>query len=312
MRFPIDILRKCWFLVGPTACGKSDVGIELAKALDGEIVSLDSMTVYRGMDIGTAKPTLEMRRRVAHHLIDVIEPHEQYSVADYLDTAQSACREILDRGRTPIFVGGTGLYLRSLLRGIFNGPQADWDLRRRLKNELAVSDPGSLHKKLQDVDGAAAAALHPNDWRRVIRALEVNFLTGEPLSAQQQQHPLPADQRPRHVYWLHPARDWLYSQINRRVTSMMDQGLLEEVRGLLARKNKPGRTSRQALGYKEIIEHLQAGTAIEETVANIQTRTRQFAKRQHTWFRNLEECTAIDLTGDESAEEICENLLLSE
>ena len=304
MQFALDILKQCWFLAGPTACGKSEVGIKLAKRLGAEIVSLDSMALYRSMDIGTAKPTLEMRHQVPHHLIDVIEPHEEYSVADYLEAAQAACREMLARERIPLFVGGTGLYLRSILRGVFEGPQADWEFRRRLEKEIAASDPGALYRKLQDVDGAAAATLHPNDTRRVIRALEVNHLTGKPLSQQQQQRPLPPGQRPKHVYWLCPPREWLYTRINRRVESMFANGLIDEVRRLLSRKHPLSRTARQALGYKEVIEHIEQGVAVQQTIERIQTRTRQFAKRQHTWFRNLVECASIEMNDAESANEL--------
>lgn len=309
MTLPTDILLRCFVLAGPTACGKSATGLVLAERLDAEIVSLDSMQLYRGMDIGTAKPSPEDRRRVPHHLIDVLEPHEEYSLADYLRAAEAACRDILARGRTPLFVGGTGLYLRGLLRGVFEGPPADWEFRRLLEREAAEHESDYLHEKLQEVDPASAARLHPHDTRRLIRALEVHHLTGRPLSEQQEHGPRPPEDRPQHVYWLAPPRDWLYARINDRVDRMVEAGLVEEVRGLLSAEKPLSRTARQALGYKEIIDCLEENGSLAEAVERIKTRTRQFAKRQHTWFRNLEECRAVEMTGAETPRELAERVL---
>jgi len=309
MRFALEILQKCWFLTGPTACGKSEAGLQLAKKLDAEIISLDSMSLYRGMDIGTAKPLPEARRSIPHHLIDVLDPHEENSLAEYLEAAQAACRGILLRGRIPLFIGGTGLYLRGILRGVFDGPPADWSYRRSLHAEAEHHQPGYLHRRLQEVDARAAAALHPNDTRRLIRALEVRQFTNQPLSEQQQQGLLPIEQRPQHVYWLLPPRDWLYERINRRVEEMFAAGLVEEVNKLLSADKPLSRTARQALGYKEVIEHVNGRRSLEETVELVQTRTRQFAKRQHTWFRNLEECVPLEMTGDENPQELADRIL---
>lgn len=310
MRFPNELLKRCWFLSGPTACGKTEVGLALAERLDAEIVSLDSMTLYRGLDIGTAKPPLEMRRQRPHHLFDILDPHEEFSLAQYVAAAEAVCRGIVERGRVPLFVGGTGLYLRGVLRGVFEGPAADWELRRRLEADAQHHGPDWLHQRLQQVDPPTAARLHPNDLRRIVRALEVYELTGRPLSEQQQQPPLPPEQRPPHVYWLAPPRDWLYERINRRVEAMFAQGLVEEVRRLLTRPDGLSHTARQALGYKEVIDHLEGRIATPvETIDLIQRRTRQFAKRQHTWFRNLEECLAVPMIGNESAEELAERML---
>ena len=343
MQFPLELLRRCWFLSGPTACGKSDVGLNLAMKLDAEIVALDSMSLYRGLDVGTAKPSSEARRTRPHHLIDVIGPHEEYSLADYVQAAEAASREIVSRGRTPLFVGGTGLYLRGILRGVFNGPPADWKLRRRLESEAQREGPEILHRRLQEVDPAAAELLHPHDVRRETRGLEVYYSTGLPLSQQQQQKPLTAEQRPRHVYWLSPPREWLYGRINRRVEAMFAAGLVGEVQRLLSGAERLGdeqttfesfkggdgdppqsppsqgredvvgwslsRTARQALGYKEVIDYLKGRGSLEMTVELIQKRTRQFAKRQHTWFRNLEECRPVEITGRETPQDISERLL---
>jgi len=312
MQFPLSILKKCWFLAGPTASGKSAVALILAERLDAEIISLDSMTLYRGMDIGTAKPSLAERGRVPHHLMDILDPHEEYSVARYLNDARQASQEIVSRGKTPLFVGGTGLYLRSILRGVFQGPPANPEIRQRLEDVAAASDAGALqlHGRLQQVDPITAARLPPQDIRRVIRALEVHEITGQPLSSFHEQEPLPEEHRPRHVYWLSPPRDWLYDRINRRVTKMIEDGLVEEVRQLLALPNPPGKTARQALGYREIIEHLEGKTSLDQAIETIATRTRQFAKRQHTWFRNLVECREVPITGEESSDEITTTLIM--
>ena len=304
MHLPLDILQRCWVLAGPTAVGKSEVALHLAEGLGAEIVALDSMTVYRGMDIGTAKPSIEDQTRVPHHLLDVIEPHAEYSLAEYLRAAETCCTGIIDRGHVPLFVGGTGLYLRGLLRGLFEGPAADWAIRHELEDLEKSQGPGSLHRELQRVDPASAAWLHPHDQRRIIRALEVFRLTGEPLSALQQEATLPPEQRPEFVYWLEPPRDWLHERINRRVDAMFEAGLLAEVQGLLELPQGLGRSARQALGYKEVLDHLDGRLTLAETVETLQTRTRQFAKRQHTWFRNLPECRAVPLTGSETPPEL--------
>ncbi len=308
VRVDSGLLRQCWVLAGPTASGKSATGLTLAEQIGAEILSLDSMAIYRGMDIGTAKPSIEDCKRVPHHLIDLVEPSENFSVAEYLTAAERACRDVVSRGRTPLFVGGTGLYLRSLLRGVFEGPPASPAIRRRLEQVVETDGREALHARLASVDPATAARLHPNDVRRVIRALEVAELTGRPLSEQQEQPPLPEAERPPHVYWLDPPREWLYQRIEQRVDRMMDEGLLEETQALLSRSGGLGRTARQALGYRELIDHLSGRSSLDEAVALIKLRTRQFAKRQRTWFRNLEECKPIAITGGETPDEIADLL----
>ena len=317
MTFSTELLRHCWFLAGPTACGKTALSLALAERLNAEIVALDSMTLYRGMDIGTAKPSLAERSRVPHHLIDILDPHDEFSLAEYLVAAETCCREIVGRGRTPLFVGGSGLYLRGVLRGVFAGPEADWTLRRQLEEQAASEGSEVLHRELSRVDPLAATRLHPNDLRRIIRAIEVHRLTGRTLSEQQDQHPKPLAERTPHVYWLSPPRDWLFARIDTRVEQMFEQGLLAEVRRLMESTRTLSRTARQALGYKEVIDwveasHLTLGVSPEnsgqsprELIQLIQTRTRQFAKRQHTWFRNLEECLAIHIDGGETPPELC-------
>ena len=309
MRFPSTALKPCWILAGPTATGKTATALILAERLNAEIVSMDSMAIYRTMDIGTAKAAAEELAAVPHHLINVVDPHEAYSVAEYVAAACIVANGIIDRGRIPLFVGGTGLYLRSLLRGVFQGPPADENLRREFHNAADGHSPGWLHGELAKVDPLMAGRLHPNDQRRIIRALEVHRLTGQPLSTQQQHPPRPPEERPAKVIWLEPPRDWLHDRINRRVDRMMEVGLLEETRSLLAHNPPPGKTARQALGYRELIAHLEDDVPLADCVEQIRRGTRQFAKRQHTWFRNLEECRGIPLTGTESPAEIAGQLM---
>jgi tRNA dimethylallyltransferase len=308
MHMSPEILLKSWVLAGPTAVGKSAVALELAVRIGAEIVALDSMTLYQGMDIGTAKPLPADQARIPHHLMDVIAPHEEFSVAEYLTAADQICHRIVQRGHIPLFVGGTGLYLRSLLRGLFEGPPADWDLRHKFEALEQTGEPGVLHRRLQEIDPETANRLHSNDQRRIIRALEVFELTGTPLSQLQRQAELPVDERPQSIFWLEPPREWLYQRIDQRVLEMFNAGLVAEVTQLRGLPHGLGRTASQALGYKEVLDYLDGRISLAESTELIQTRSRQFAKRQHTWFRNLPECHAIPITGDESAIEIADRL----
>ena len=285
-----------WFLTGPTATGKSDVAIELARRVDAEIVSLDSMALYRGMDIGTAKPTAEQRRAVPHHLIDVLEPHEEHSLAQYVEAAGCCAAEIAGRGRQALFVGGTPLYLKGLLRGIFEGPPADWELRRQLTDQARQHGAEWLHGQVARIDPVAAARLHPNDTRRLIRALEVHRKTGRPISHWQRQFDVgrpAADCRVFVLDWPKPQRD---ARIEQRVQWMFAAGLVDEVRRLLTGPRPMSRTARQAVGYREVIEHLEGRRDLDETVALVQQHTRQLAKRQSTWFRSLGECRFVPVS----------------
>ncbi len=202
-------MLDCCYLTGPTASGKSAVGVELARQIGAEIVSMDSMALFRHMDIGTAKPSAEERRRVPHHLIDIIDPHEEYSLAQYIETAHRCVRDITGRGTKVLFVGGTPLYLKGLLRGIFQGPAADWTFRRQLQQQAQQQDPLWLHRRLQEVDAAAAARLHPNDMKRLIRALEIFHLTGRPISEFQKQFDVGAPAERCRVFVLDRPRDEL-------------------------------------------------------------------------------------------------------
>ncbi|MCI0380754.1 MAG: tRNA (adenosine(37)-N6)-dimethylallyltransferase MiaA [Gemmataceae bacterium] len=315
----IPPFANAFVLTGPTGSGKSALAVRIAERIGAEIISMDSMAIYRGMDVGTAKPALkrfvsnlesiqrldigtakatpEQRQVVPHHLLDVLEPWESGSVAWWLDRAALCSEDIESRGKTALFVGGTPLYLKALMFGLFDGPEADTALRQRLEQEALEKGPADLFQRLAAIDPPSAQRIHPNDLRRIVRALEVHALTGKPMSAWQTQwkkEPAVVNQEtglrnrgaPRCV-WLDLPRDLLYERINRRVQDMFAAGWLEEARGLLALEKPLSREAAQALGYKEIFAYLRGHGTLDETIALVQTRTRQFAKRQITWFRHL-------------------------
>lgn len=299
-------INDCFFLTGPTASGKTPLAQTLAKRLDAEILSLDSMAIYRGMDIGTAKPTASDRAEVPYHLLDIIEPTESFSVSAYVSLAHQTAREVRSRGRRVLFCGGTPLYLKSLLRGLFLGPEADWEFREAVEQDLSDHGPEALRERLEQVDPLAASKIHPNDHRRAIRALEVARLTGRPLSHWQSQFDTPSKSTPVAVLGLE--RSWLHERINDRVDQMLSVGLVDEVTGLLAKHSELGRTARQAVGYREVIEHLDGTHTLSETSELIKAHTRQFARRQEIWFRGLEELQRIDVARDSSHESLVEQL----
>lgn len=293
-----DPFRDCLFLTGPTASGKTAVGIEVACRLNAEIVAMDSMTLYRGLDIGTAKPNFDERRRVPHHLLDVLEPTESASLDWYLTQAKSVCESIRSRGKTPLFVGGTPLYLKACLRGIFAGPPADMELRNQLEQEAKVRGTPHLHARLKQIDPKAAERIAAGDLRRIVRALEVFELTGTPISQLQTQFDRPSPTPPKVVCLVRPRAE-LYDRINRRVLEMIKQGWVEEVIGLRERGIQLGTQAAQAAGYKEILKFLEGNLEYNRMVELIQTRTRQLAKRQMTWFRHIEECQMLEIHGDD-------------
>jgi len=302
-------LEDGWFLTGPTASGKTAVGLELARQIGAEIASLDSMAVYRGLEIGTAKPTPEQQRLLAHHLLDLVEPDQEFSLAEYLEAAKRAAAEIASHGWLTLFVGGTPLYLKALLRGVFEGPAADWELRRRWQTQAREHAAEWLHAQLAAVDPVAAGRLHPNDARRLIRALEVYEKTGQPISRWQQQFDRARPAEACKVFVLDWPRDALYARIDARVEQMFDAGLVAEVEGLLNRGKTLGRTARQALGYRETLEYLAGERSLAETIELVKTRTRQFAKRQLTWFRSLSECRWIPLDASLSPADVAARIL---
>lgn len=288
-----------WILTGPTGSGKSGLALALAERVNAEIIALDSMTLYRGMDIGTAKPSRADQARVRHHLIDVLDPWESANVAWWLDRAAEACRDIRSRGKKPLFVGGTPFYLKALLCGLFDSPPVDPTIRARLEAEAEEIGKVPLHEKLQRVDAKSAARLHPNDVRRVVRALEVFELTGQPISSFQQSwdnpsfaDPLKPPPAPAKIpcVVLEWPREMLYHRINIRVEAMMQAGWLAEMEQLLLLTKPISQEAAQALGYRELVAVLRGELSREVAVETIQLRTRQFAKRQLTWFRSLPNC----------------------
>jgi tRNA dimethylallyltransferase len=296
-------------LTGPTASGKSSLALELAERLNAEIIAADSMTLYRGMDIGTAKPSVSDRSRVPHHLIDVLDPWESASVAWWLERASACVAEIEGKGKTVLFVGGTPFYLKALLCGLFASPPTDQELRTRLEADVEANGVETLHVKLAAVDPESARRLHPNDVRRVVRALEVWHLTGKPLSAWQQQSWWGGERprfRPGACLGIDVPREELYTRIDRRVVQMFAAGWVDEVRWLRELDRPLSREASHALGYREIGEYLNGRRSLQETVPEVQMRTRQFAKRQLTWFRalpGLEFCDA-KLTFDRWADKM--------
>jgi tRNA dimethylallyltransferase len=297
-------IREPLYLVGPTAAGKSAVALALARRLDAEIVSADSMQVYRGMDIGTAKPSPAERAAVPHHLIDVAEVSDRFNVARYVELARAAIAGIQRRGRTPLIVGGTGLYLRALGEGLGETPDRDPALRAALE---AMGRERVL-EELRRVDPEAAARIGPHNLRRLVRALEVCRLTGRKSSELRRAWDL--ERSPR-MHGLERDRADLYARCDARVEAMFRAGLVDEVRSLLSRGLGENTTARQALGYKEVIAHLRGEATLADTIALVKTRTRQFAKRQITWFRHQARVEWVRVALDDSAEAIAGRLLHS-
>ena len=289
--------EACFFLSGATASGKTALGVRVAQELDAEIVSLDSMAIYRGMDIGTAKPSLEERAGVPHHMFDVAEPSEEYSLVEYLKEAEKVVAEIEGRGKRALFVGGTPLYLKAILFGVFESPAADSTLRDALRRREEET-PGALWRELNEVDPKTAARLHPNDVKRLVRALEVFKLTGVPISAHQTQFEAAPAVDPRRVFILTWPREELYRRINLRVERMVEDGFLDEVRRLADAGVELGPTASKAVGYREMAAVLRGEQTLEEAIERVSQATRNFAKRQETWFRSLEKLGARRIAAD--------------
>jgi len=287
-------------VVGPTAAGKSALALRLARRHGGEIVSCDSLQVYRGLDIGSAKATREERASVPHHLLDVVEPDAAFSAADYARLARAAIADIRRRGRLPIVAGGTGLYLRALLDGLFEGPSRDEALRARLER-IAERGSARLHRLLGRVDPEAAARTRPRDRVRLVRALEVFFLTGRPISAQQRRGGVGLA-GPLLLIGLSPGRTALREAVRARTRQMLERGLLVEVRGLVARYGEPLPRPLAAIGYRQAVAVLRGELDEREAEPAIVTATMRFAKRQMTWFRHQPPRVANWFEALESAE----------
>lgn len=276
-----------WILTGPTASGKTDIAVQIAEKTKAEIISADSMLVYRSMDIGTEKPSPGIRDRIPHYLIDIVDPWEEYSVGQYVKDFDTVAQKLSRRGGSFIVVGGTALYLKAIIHGLFEGPSADWEYRNYLRSIIVEKGPMYLHKMLASVDPGIAAKLHPNDEKRIIRALEVFRTTGQSISSLQTQF---GHKNPKYnctIVAVEYDRDVLYSRIEKRVDRMFARGLVDEVRALLDNPSGLGKQASQALGYKEVIDFLHDKYTLSEVIEEIKKRTRRFAKRQMTWFRSF-------------------------
>ena len=290
--------EKVIVICGPTASGKTALSIELAKKVNGEIISADSMQIYKDMDIGTAKPTMEEMQGIKHYLLDFVSPDKRYSVADYQKEAKKTIKEILAKGKTPIVVGGTGLYVDSLIYEI-QYPNIEFDEEYRKKLEQIAEKEGleKLYEKAIKIDEEAMKKISPNDKKRIIRVLEIYHATGKTKTEQEiesRKKPVEYDYK---VYAINWDRQVLYERINKRVDIMIEQGLIEEVKKI-KQKYKTFPTAMQGLGYKEVVEYLEGKCTKEEMIKKIKLETRRYAKRQLTWFRKNKQTIWIDGTNE--------------
>ncbi len=296
-------------IAGPTASGKTGLSIELAKEINGEIVSADSMQLYKYMDIGTAKPDEKEMSGVKHYLIDEIYPDEEFSVARYQEMALKYIKEILEKGKCPVVVGGTGLYINSLIYNInFTETISDWELREKLKKEASEYGNEFLYEKLKKIDPEAAQKIHLNDLKRIIRAIEVYEYTKTPISKHQE---VSRENPPIYnfaVFGLKMDRERLYDRINKRVDSMFERGLIDEVKNLIKLGYEKNSVAMQALGYKEVLSYLRGEITLDEAIYIIKRDTRHYAKRQITWFKRIENMRWIDLDEEGDTDEIIKNI----
>ncbi len=290
-------------LLGVTAVGKGTLAFELAKHLNGEIISIDSMKVYRRMNIGTAKPPLERQQQVPYHLIDVVEPSEAFSVDRFLALTEAASKDIHARGKTVIASGGTAMYIKAMLYGLFDAPPSDPAIRDRLKSEAQAVGLAELHRRMAAIDPEAGNRIHPNDEKRILRALEVYELTGKPISDLQQQWTAGTPAASNwFVVGLRRNKEIESKRINLRVKKMVEKGLLDEVKSLLSEPKPLSPQARVAIGYAEMIDHLEGKMSFDEAVERIKINTRKLAKAQRTWFKTFRNVHWIDIP-DEADEQ---------
>ena len=286
--------NKVIVICGPTASGKTALSIELAKQINGEIVSCDSMQIYKDMDIGTAKPTLEEMQGIKHYLIGYVSPEERYSVADYKTDAKKAIKKIIEKGKMPIVVGGTGLYLDSLIYEIeYQDIKLDEEYRKKLEKEVEEKGLETLYERAKKIDEKAIEKISPNDKKRILRILEIYHATGKTKTEQEIESRKKEVEYDYQVYALDWDRQKLYDRINKRVDMMIEQGLIEEVKQIL-NKYDTFPTAMQGLGYKEVVEYLQGNLTKEEMIEKIKMETRRYAKRQLTWFRKNKQTMWLD------------------
>lgn len=280
-----DAVQSLLVIAGPTASGKTAAAIELAHQLDGELVGADSVQVYRGFDIGSAKPTEDELRGIAHHLLDVLDPDAEVDAVAYADMADAAIAEIRGRGRLPIVVGGTGLWIRALVRGLVDVPPVDTEVRRTLEQAASAKGAPALHARLAEVDPISADAVHPNDALRIVRALEVYEQTGEPLGALRAKHALGEPRYRAAFVVLDVDREQHDAVIGKRIQQMLDAGWVDEVRSLRAQWGDELRAF-GSVGYRDVLTHVRDEVPLDETVRRIRKSTRVYARRQRTWFKS--------------------------
>jgi len=291
-------------ILGVTASGKGRLAFDLAQSLDAEIISMDSMKVYRRMDIGTAKPPAEARQRIKYHLIDIIEPSDSFSVAAFLDAASETIEQIKGRNESVIAVGGTALYIKALLYGLFEGPGTNQKIRAELKTRAEAESLAELYCELTNIDPVAAERINPNDSKRIIRGLEVYQLPGKPISSLQKQWDRSDVKHDWTIIGLRREKTDTSGRINKRVKKMVVAGLVDEVKSLLAEEKPLSRQARCAIGYAEIIEYLNGHISLEEATELIKKNTRRLAKNQRTWFQTFKNVHWLDIEPDEPPEKI--------
>jgi len=294
---------------GPTASGKSSLVLHLARAMNAEILSIDSMKIYRGLDIGTAKPSAENLKSIPHHLVNIREPWESYSVAEFLPAAEAIIADCSARKKQLIGEGGTALYLKTFSEGLFAGPSSDEALRKSLEDEAERVGVAQMHQRLQEVDAAAAKKIMNTDVRRIVRALEVHTMTGKPISEWQSQWGTPREDLDVRLACLRLPRPILYARIDQRIHDMMQNGWLNECRDLLELAKPLSRAALQALGYKTLFSHLRSEMTLKNAVERICFDTHHFARRQLNWFRRIPKLVFIDIDGTETVADLAPRVL---
>jgi tRNA dimethylallyltransferase len=302
-----SLLDALLVIVGPTGVGKTEIAVNLVQVIKGEIISVDSRQVYKQMNIGTAKPSADLLMETPHHLIDIVFPDEVFNVADFKSRAEAIIQRLQTQDKLPILVGGSGLYIKAVIDGLFVGPGTDWSLRERLKEREKTEGEGALYRELEQIDQVTASRLHPRDQRRIIRALEVYYLSGRTISSYQKQSPRPLAKTV--IIGLKRERQSLYRSIELRVDEMVKKGLIEEVKSLLAKGYTQDLPSMQGLGYRQVVGYFKGRCSKEEAIRLIKRDTRRFAKRQLNWFRRDNRIIWLDTDRFSSLSEISDQII---